>query len=120
MTKPINLKNAKPGDTLVCRDGTRRVVDHKTGSTIYAETDTPNAWREDGSSFMSHIFDIIRIVPAKPAKKKRDALEAEWYVVCPCRSRAHARELANNIDNGLRKIQIMRRGSIARRLEKQS
>lgn len=114
-TKPIIPRNLRPGDRLWYSETKYAEVKESPAGRwvyakdyVYAEADgaSMNYMLEDGIELMGDtppISRIERISSAKPGKGK-----ATWAVQVICRSRAHARKTAANIDNGLRKIKIVK------------
>ena len=80
MTLANDLKTLRPGDTLVCRDGTRRTCigfDRQTGRII-AYGGHPFYWYQDSgaSAYLGTIpgdvsdWDIVRVIRAKKPKAR--------------------------------------------------
>jgi hypothetical protein len=126
MTKPKAIPiplDLQPGDIIHLRNGWKRVVERPMSSAgvvdaydmegeeypmTYFVADK-GRWHGMGNRGKSE-WDIIRIertTSAKPGKVKVK-VKAKWAVQVICRSRAHAREAAANIDNGLRVIKIVK------------
>lgn len=107
MTLANDLKNLKPGDGLVMRDGTLRSFEHYNGGKIVAcGFERPFVWtgkigrRENRSE---KFWDIVRVIKAKKAKPDKDA--------------AWLHHFANDRVNALEKSEWLRIRKISKRLE---
>ena len=76
MTLATDLKNLKPGDVLVLRDGTLRSFEYYNDGWIVAcGVERPFVWKGSGMREIriEEFWDIVRVIKAKKAKPEKDA-----------------------------------------------
>lgn len=118
----VDLTKCKPGDVCVDRAGTSDEYISPSGHPAYRHRVGGHSYTDNGRflGYKEHPWDIVRVIPAgqntpnkgtyftmagKPKKK-----QPKWRVVIECVSRKHARQVKDNVDNGLRGVIKIERG----------